>query len=587
MSKKEEMHQSGKNNESSIPPFEKPKILLIGLEKDSEEILAKSRLNVSTGCFGIPYDIIKGDRYLPIIDNSNLPNDFGESDIVIINLMPETILPKNYYNENAIFAKSHISASCINGLIDPRPLGMIRAHDKLDRILEHGGIFIVFADNRYFLDLIINSKQKEDLLDNWSFLSTLDKLILDIKGDEGKEILSFNEAPQNFVNLILRYSKNSSFSCTFNPFYEIKDHWITIAVNKFNEPVSGIICPRGDIKGWIFIFPQIGDKASFLNELVNDLLPDLFKGLFPFSERNSWLYNEIYESPRVAELKDQLEETKEKMRIEMQKVEALIEKERSENAYLHEILTATDETLVKAVQKSLEVIGFKSVINVDEDLENYSKNGLRREDLRINDSSPILLIEVKGINGLPKDEDSLAIGKYIAPRMKEWCRTDVMGLSIINHQRNLPPLKREKQPFRQDVLINAEEQDFGLLTTWELSKIVRSYLKNDWKHEQIKDLFYRKGRITPIPVNYAYIGVIENYAEKLSVVGLRIEEELKLNDKIAFELPTLFDEQDVNSLHYDGKPIDSAQKGMLVGIKTHLTKKDAKDGIRVFKVKLQ
>ena len=84
--------------------------------------------------------------------------------------------------------------------------------------------------------------------------------------------------------------------------------------------------------------------------------------------------------------------------------------------------------------------------------------------------------------------------------MKEWHRTDVQGLAVINHQRNLRPLDREhKAPFREDVLTNAQEQGFGLLTTWDLFRLARSYLKLGWKHEHIQALFYQNGRIEPSP----------------------------------------------------------------------------------------
>lgn len=53
------------------------------------------------------------------------------------------------------------------------------------------------------------------------------------------------------------------------------------------------------------------------------------------------------------------------------------------------------------------------------------------------------LVEIKGIRGKPKEANSLQVTKYLAPRMREWGRTDLHGLTIINHQRNLPGLERE------------------------------------------------------------------------------------------------------------------------------------------------
>jgi hypothetical protein len=78
-------------------------------------------------------------------------------------------------------------------------------------------------------------------------------------------------------------------------------------------------------------------------------------------------------------------------------------------------------------------------------------------------------------------------------------------------------------------------------------------------------------------------GSIENYAPKLGVVGIRIEKaEFNLGDRIAYELPIEFEEQKVESLESDNYPIESAQENMLVGIKTHLTREQAKKGVRVF-----
>jgi hypothetical protein len=88
-------------------------------------------------------------------------------------------------------------------------------------------------------------------------------------------------------------------------------------------------------------------------------------------------------------------------------------------------------------------------------------------------------------------------------------------LTIFNHQKNLPPLDREnKKTFRQTILDNAEGQGFGLLTTWELFRLTRNYLKHGWTHEQVREVFYRHGHIEPIPTHYEFIGVIEHFWEK-------------------------------------------------------------------------
>ena len=254
--------------------------------------------------------------------------------------------------------------------------------------------------------------------------------------------------------------------------------------------------------------------------------------------------------------------------------------------YLHDLLRETGEPLVEAVKQTLETLGFRSVLDVDKQIENAGAGGTKREDLQICDYSPTLLIEVKGISSLPRDSGALQVWKYVAPRMKEWNRTDVQGLAIINHQRNLPALDRENDaPFREDVLTNAQEQGFGLLTPWDLFTLARRFLKRGWKHDYIQALFYQSGRIEPIPKHDEFIGIVEHFWEKVSVVGVRIEASMLMRgERIAFELPVEFEEQDVESLQVDKNPVSQAEIGMLGGIQTSLPKGQLKKGTRVFRL---
>jgi hypothetical protein len=191
----------------------------------------------------------------------------------------------------------------------------------------------------------------------------------------------------------------------------------------------------------------------------------------------------------------------------------------------------------------------------------------------------------KVIAGLPKEEDSIQVFKYIAPRMREWNRNDVKGLSIVNHQRNVPALERNPLPFSEDVLTNAVDQEFGLMTTWDLFRLVRSFLKLSWSSAHVKPLFYQSGRILPIPLHYEVAGTVERYAEKIGVVGVRLASEVRAGDTLAYELPIEFEEETVASLQIDGAPVSVAPAGTLVGTKTRLSKEHARKGTRVFRIR--
>ena len=106
--------------------------------------------------------------------------------------------------------------------------------------------------------------------------------------------------------------------------------------------------------------------------------------------------------------------------------------------------------------------------------------------MQIHDGEIKLIVEIKGINGFPSDEDILAVQKYVPLRMREWDYTQIQGLTIINHQKHIPPLNRDNDlPFRKEMLEVTEEQNIGLLTTWDLHRLVRSFIHNEWKHENI------------------------------------------------------------------------------------------------------
>lgn len=353
-----------------------------------------------------------------------------------------------------------------------------------------------------------------------------------------------------------------------------------------SDETHPIVLAEQEHHGLILIFPQLCDKPRFLTRLFSEVLPELAPHLFPHVEGARWVQRPEYELPRILQFRDEIKRVQEETRQRVAGFEKAIGEEREGLGYLHALLTETGHPLVIAVKKTLETLGFESVVDVDEEMQKSGDTGPKREDLQIHDKSPVVLVEVKGISGLPRDAGALQVWKYLAPRMKEWRRTDVIGLSIVNHQRNLPALERENSsPFREDLITNAEEQGFGLLTTWDLFRLMRSYLKNGWTHEKIQPSFYQQGRVEPMPMHYEFLGVVEHFWPKVSAVGVKIEYAgLKLGERIAFEFPVEFEEQDVESLQVEKEARDHVEIGQLAGIETQFIKDQIKKGTRVFLV---
>lgn len=587
----------------TVPRYPKPKILLIDLKDDSETVLKAAGYTVVAGTFGTPYKTSKDNSYRPVATDFDLPN-YAEQEIVIIDLLPPETLDNPKEEHHSVSGEYDHWAKCNFGVIDPRPVAMSIFRPDFDRILVHGGAFIIFADHHTFYEIVYGRDtsrglniRRDMIYDNWSFLTTLHSSRFETQFIQGTEITVPNQK-HPLGKILARHLTGTYFNCTLAPkqhfaaanqIYYTNDRfkaWARIATDKYGAPVAGAFFPDDEVSGWIFIFPQVADKSRFLLEFLRDVLPELDPQLFPFAEGGQWIYRDEYQMPSILKMRQQIERIEVEAREKVKAIEEKIQAEQEEKAYLRDLLTETGDPLVKAVKKTFEVLGCQSVLDMDEEMKKTGDTGGRREDLRIVDEPDTLLVEVKGIAGLPADADALQVQKYLIVRMKEWKRTNVHGLEIINHQKGLPPLDREQEmPFRDDILVNAEEQQFGLMTTWDLYRLARSFLKNNWKPEHVKPLFMGLGRIMPVPTHYEFVGVIENFWEKAGAVGVRIQEAaIRIKDRITFDLPIDFEEQIVDSLQVDNEQVMIAEASTLAGIKTHLTKQQLRKGVRVYRV---
>ncbi len=232
-------------NESpnTSPKFPHPKILLIDVDPESERILKAEGYNVTLGSFGAPYRVPKSDQFSPVIVHSNLPN-YTEQEIVVIDLIPRRILDQAQGEKKTSDGENDWWASCSRGVIDPRPRVMLEIRAAFDRILAHGGIFIVFSAPRTQQKLVMGHVkqfyglvQEVDLpFDNWCFLAELNPKFFEIDADRGEEILVVpTESPID--HLLMDHIKGASFGCTIEPRWD-KNNWFTLAKLDFVHHVT-------------------------------------------------------------------------------------------------------------------------------------------------------------------------------------------------------------------------------------------------------------------------------------------------------------------------------------------------------------
>lgn len=579
---------------ASSPRFPEPRILLLDTNPEIVSSLSDNGYNVSHASFGSPYQVNRNPNRFAATLDANLPFDYKENEIVVLDMQYDlTSLTEKPAkgNQNDTWLVSHES-----GLVNPRILSAEIVRSDFDRILGSGGTIIVFA-NKYEQQSFFHSSQADDFLQqqdqikgsNWGFL-TLTKFsnYLSVNSDFGSHVI-VSEAVEKrspIYELLSKHATNTKYRCTLQPGREIRNSWVSLLESKYGNSIGCMILPDGERTGTLFIFPDIGDKTSFVYELVDEVLPVVAPHLFPGTSTSSWKDTSLYELQSVRKLKDSIAEVRKKANRDIEELEQEIQAEHDQYSFLFDLAYETGQTLVMAVTKTLLLLGFTDIVDMDEELQKQKRARQNQEDLQILDTNPTLVVEVKGINNKPSDDDALSVQKYVVLRMREWKRVDVRGLSIICHQRHLPPLERDNEmPFRQEILDVAEEQSISLMTTWDLHRLARGFIENNWSPEVVRPLFHDTGRIRPVPRHYRYVGRIKRYAENLGVVGIEIESgELKVGDKIAFELQVSFKEQVCDSLQHKGLDVHIATRGMLVGVKTALSREFAKSGVRVFTI---
>ncbi|MDI9336174.1 MAG: hypothetical protein QM520_03995 [Gammaproteobacteria bacterium] len=584
--------------DSATPKYHHPKILLIDTVPEIAETLTKEGYNVSNETFGKPYKVPKDSSYRPVVVKTSLLK-FTEQEIVVIDLVtgdPEAGPPAEKMTPAG---ELDWWSKCSSGVIDPRPRAMDMVRDKFDRILDNGGAFIIFSDAKVTQKLVLAadddranklSIQQDIEKDNWSFLSILSKL--SIHHDYGEEITVINQKSP-LDRILDDHLKDATFYCTFSkdswqwgPNIKERWGWNELAKNKYGATVASMIRRNDNTEGgWIFILPRIKRIDLFLSEFFKNILPDMCPGLFPHAEGQKWVHRPEYELPSVLEKAAQISTIKDDAARKVSYLEKAIENDRNESAFLYALIRETGDPLVEAVEKALALLGFKSIVNVDEEMTKAGKEASLREDLRIHDQSPVLVVDIKGVAGKPADADALQAQKHALIYIREQNRADVGGLTIINHQRILPPLERDNDmPYRKEILHNAEQSKLGLMTGWDLFRLVRGFIQNKWKPEHVTPLFYQTGRILPIPRHYEYAGKVKQVWK--TAFSVEIEQgEIHVGESVAFEFPVDFDEQKVMSLQLNDSDVEVATAKCEVGIQREEASPKVKTGMAVYRIK--
>lgn len=406
----------------------KTKILAVGLNESVSDDLVEAGYAVQALELGRPFTFEPSATLTTLPAVPEFPLDYKEHDIVIVDLIRDSISIDSIppFSNPAKGIKAWWTSKH-NGRANPSLLRGLAARDGFDRILVEGGIFVIFLGTPETQEFIrgaveyrgVEAEQKITC-HSMDFLQVFDHSAnINFSSDAGMSIaLAPDVSPEGVIGKALKpYLKDARFRCVVSKKYSnVEKEWVPILENKFGAAVGALM---GHGKGTILLLPDFQDKSAVLKDLLRDVLPEMAPKIFPNLSGSSWVKNKIYEPSDIIQLSADIEAIREKAARDIEILEKKIEARRDEVSIQFDLARETGDNLVNAVKAALTVLGFKKIVDADDELRDSGILGQNREDLQVLDCDPALIVEIKGIRGFPSDDDALAVQKYVVLRMKE------------------------------------------------------------------------------------------------------------------------------------------------------------------------
>lgn len=568
---------SSRNNES--PPFfqERPRICLIDVDRNASALLVANSFNCTNGSFGSQVRIPNkesGQRFRCLL-NYTTPANLHEYDVIVIDLKDREPIDyvANQHQQANVKTPNDYFFICKypQTVFDPRPYAASIVADAINEFQKKESIILVFANGQDICTYTIGElttfglrELDEKTINNYSFLPSIP-----VRSNKvGHETRVITGGDEEFRGFLQKYINQFHYEVTFS--YATRwdkeqrttvrdEHFIPFMVNSADEVISFAFIENGSI---LLVFPQLEDKSGFLLELFRTQLPTILPTLFPYSTEFAWIKNDAYRLPNEAQLLSAKEDLKQEYEIRLSAIEQDINRNHQDYQFLHDLLTETGARLVKAVERYLHWLEFEEVTNCDEAFP-----GRNEEDLQVNLTNELLVIEVKGIAGTSKDEECSQIEKIKHRREKERGAFDVFGLYIVNHQRHQPPLNRSNPPFTEKQVQDSENDERGLLTTYDLFKLYYAIEAGFITKEDARQSLLRPGLVTFNPSNAILIGEpIEIHYGGLVGIFLLNETPLKVGEGLIADEHEVYRPIIIESLRDDDKDISEISHGE-IGIK--------------------
>jgi hypothetical protein len=465
----------------SIQIKEKPKICAIDLDQEIAEALRAKGLHCYFGTLGSQVKVPNSSRLdrHPCLLNYDFPPNLHEYDIVIVDLQKQE--PIEYIKSehtHSFFKGSEqrvLFSSYPETVFDPRPLSSSILREELRDFFSHETLVIIFCSKQEVAEYHSVTVTRSDSYEDDPVQNSLYDFLPQLPSTHNKigTNVTVSDIREDIRSFLQKYSNKFVYEIVFqHPTEWLQDErkhikskdFIPLLLNSNNEIIGFINFIETSV---VLSFPKLQNaKKNFLLELIDELLPGLFPQIFPYSEQFSWLKSRKYILPNQASLLEKKAKLEDEYKVALTEIESEVERNRSKYQFLHDLITEAGDLLVKSVECFLAWIGFENIINMDE-----TNPEIREEDLQIPLENGLLVVEIKGIGGTSKDSECSQISKIKHRRARERNRFDVFALYIVNHQRFLSPFERRNPPFSKQQINDAQFDERGLLTTYELFKL--------------------------------------------------------------------------------------------------------------------
>ena len=516
-----------------IQKKETPKICAIDLDKEIIDALENRGLQCFPGTLGSQVKIPNSNReneYQCCL-NLLLPPNLHEYDIVLVDLQHRNSIAYNALDHQHSSCKGSKQTVLISSypetVFDPRPLSARALRERIKSLYKKDSLIIVFSSSQetveyHSVSLTCNGYQGRESFSHklYDFLPNL----AEVYNKSGQNINIASVVRGEIKNLLQKYNKDFVYEVRFgHPTKWInnqsinRDEFIPLLLNANNEIVAFIdLLFQPSVT---LVFPQLTrNKKEFILELIDSVLPEMFPRVFPFSDQFSWLKSNDYLLPNQIVLLEKKKKSEEEYVKALTEIDEEIQINQATYQFLHNLLTETGDKLVKAVEQFFNWLGFLNIINLDENIPE-----IKEEDLQIPLERGLLILEVKGIGGTSKDSECSQISKIKHRRSKERGEFDVFALYLVNHQRYLPPTERRNPPFTPHQITDAQSDERGLLTTYELFKLYFAIGGGFVTREDAKNALLQHGLIKFKPSNSSFIGLPLEIHHKNTVAIIYID----------------------------------------------------------------